>query len=98
MASTEDRVRPSAPRSILWHRRAIADLFNVSDWQTAARIDAEILYFAETGRGHVRRLRVESGPDELRLYTAPPWYVRFTYDRLTRTILVERVLRWRSPP
>ena len=34
-------------RRVLWHRRAIADLLNVADWQTAARIDAEVLYFAD---------------------------------------------------
>ena len=82
-------------RRVLWHRRAIADLLNVADWQTAARIDAEVLYFAESGCGTVRRVRSEDGPDELRLYAAPPYYVRFRYDRVTRTILVERVLRWR---
>jgi plasmid stabilization system protein ParE len=82
-------------RRVLWHRRAIADLLNVADWQTAARIDAEVLYFAESGRGTVRRVRSEDGPDELRLYAAPPYYVRFRYDRATRTILVERVLRSR---
>jgi hypothetical protein len=27
-------------RRVLWHRRAIADLLNVADWQTAAGIDA----------------------------------------------------------
>ena len=43
-------------RRVLWHRRAIADLVNVADWQTAARIDAEVLYFAESGRGTVRRV------------------------------------------
>ena len=83
-------------RRVLWHRRAIADLLNVADWQTAARIDAEVLYFAESGRGTVKRVRSENGPDELRLYAAPPYYARFRYDRATRTILVERVLRWRS--
>jgi hypothetical protein len=57
VVSTEERVKTYPPRTILWHRRAIADLLNVSDWQTAARIDAEVLYFAETGRGHVKRLR-----------------------------------------
>ena len=82
-------------RRVLWHRRAIADLLNVADWQTAARIDAEVLYFAESGLGTVRRVRSEDGPDELRLYAAPPYYVRFRYDRATRTVLVERVLRWR---
>ena len=87
-----------SPRTLLWHRRAIADLLDVPDWQTAARIDAEVLYFAETGRGSVKRIRNENGPDELRLYAAPPYYVRFTYDRFTRTILVERVLRLRPPP
>ena len=83
------------PRTILWHRRAIADLLNVPDWRIAARIDEEILHFAETGDGHIKRLRREDSADELRLYTAPPWFVRFTYNRTTRTILVERVLRWR---
>jgi hypothetical protein len=57
-------------RRVLWHRRAIADLLNVADWQTAARIDAEVLYFAESGRGTVRRVRSEDGPDELRLGAA----------------------------
>ena len=64
-------------RRVLWHRRAIADLLNVADWQTAARIDAEVLHFAESGRGTVKRVRSDDGPDELRLYAAPPYYVRF---------------------
>jgi hypothetical protein len=68
-------------RRVLWHRRAIADLLNVADWQTAARIDAEVLHFAESGRGTVRRVCSEDGPDELRLYAAPPYYVRFRYHR-----------------
>jgi hypothetical protein len=42
-------------RRVLWHRRAIADLLNVADWQTAARIDAEVLYFAESGLETLRR-------------------------------------------
>ena len=67
----------------------------MADWQTAARIDAGVLYFAESGRGTVRRVRSHDGPDELRLYAAPPYYVRFRYDRATRTIFIERELRWR---
>jgi hypothetical protein len=34
--------------------RAIADLLKFADWQTVARIDAEIFYFAETERGTVK--------------------------------------------
>ncbi len=69
MVATKDGMS----RRVLWHRRAIADLLNVADWPTAARIDAEVLYFAESGRGTVRRVRSEDGPDELRLYAAPPY-------------------------
>lgn len=93
MGAAKERVKPlPPPRTIFWHRRAIADLLNVPDWQTAARIAADVISFAETGYGEVKRVRREDAPDELRLYSGR-WYVRFTYDRVTRSILIERVLR-----
>lgn len=73
-----------------WHVVARRDLLNMP-WRTAARIDAAVMLFAETGRGDVRQL---APPDPRRLVLSVRGASALLYlDLERRTILIGRVLR-----
>jgi mRNA-degrading endonuclease RelE of RelBE toxin-antitoxin system len=55
-------------------------------WRSAARVAREVLHFAETGEGDVRRVP-DATEAPLRLRVAP-YLVRFALDKTTRTLTV----------
>jgi mRNA-degrading endonuclease RelE of RelBE toxin-antitoxin system len=71
--------------SVVWTRPAERMLLSLP-WRSAARVAREVLHFAETGEGDVRRLP-EATEAPLRLRVAP-YLVRFSSDRITRTLTI----------
>lgn len=63
-------------------------------WRDAARVDAAVQHFAETGEGEIVRLRTDDAVT-LRLRVAPHG-VRFTLDRFDGVLTVWSV--YRLPP
>jgi mRNA interferase RelE/StbE len=63
-------------KKIVWSERARADIRRL-DRDTAMRIFAALLHFAETGEGDIKKLQGESG--ELRLRVGD-YRVRFTEE------------------
>jgi mRNA interferase RelE/StbE len=61
-------------KKIVWSERASADICRL-DRDTAMRISAALLRFAETGEGDIKKLHGESGELRLRVGDYP---VRFT--------------------
>lgn len=70
---------------IRWAIPAVRTLMRLP-WRDAARVDAAIQGFAETGQGDVVRLRVDDAVT-LRLRVKPYW-VRFTLDRYEGVLTV----------
>jgi hypothetical protein len=60
-------------------------------WRSAARVAREMLHFAETGEGDLRRVRdATEAPLRLRV---TPYLVRFSLDKATCTLTVWSVTR-----
>lgn len=78
--------------TIRWHVLAERDFYDLPHWQTAERIDTAILRFASSAEGDVRRVDTPSGK-EFRLLV-PPYFVRISRDRASRTIHVWRIVRY----
>ena len=73
-----------------WHPVPRRDLLNIP-WRAAARIDAAVMLYAETGRGTLKQI---APPDERRLLLTVPGAAALLYlDVRTRTILIGRVFR-----
>lgn len=51
-------------RRLEWHPVASRDLLSI-DWRLAARVDAAVMEFAETGKGDIER--IGSDPRKIRL-------------------------------
>ena len=78
--------------SVRWHRLAERDFYNIPNWETAARIDAAVQRLATTGEGPLRRMETEQGTEHRLL--VPPYLIRISRDRTTRTLHVWRIVRY----
>lgn len=79
------------PWNLTWSSQAEADLRNLH-WETAGKLDAALIRFAEAGEGTLRKFVVGD-----RVWSALllwPYAALVTRDKETRTILVWRVVRY----
>jgi hypothetical protein len=76
--------------AVEWSFLGERDLLDLP-WRSAARIAREVLHFAETGEGLVRRVK-DATDAPFRLVVAP-YEVRFSVDREARLLVVWRVFK-----
>ena len=77
---------------VRWHRLAERDFYELPHWRTAERIDEAVQRFASSGVGELRRIETAQGIEHRLL--VPPYFVRLSRDRATRTIHVWRIARY----
>lgn len=77
---------------VRWHVLAERDFYEVPHWQTAERIDTAVQRFATTGEGDLRHIQTTFGVEHRLL--VPPYFVRVSRDRATRTLHVWRIVRY----
>jgi hypothetical protein len=78
--------------SVRWHLLAERDFHDIPHWETAARIDAAVQLLAATGEGPLRRIETPHGAEHRLL--VPPYFVRVSRDRGSRTLHVWRIVRY----
>jgi hypothetical protein len=78
--------------TVRWHRLAERDFYDLPHWQTAERIDGALQRFATSGEGDLRRVDTALGIEHRLL--VPPYFVRISHDRPTRTLHVWRIVRY----
>lgn len=78
-------------RTLDWYPQAVDELLAIPSTQDAAEVDRALQSFAATGRGFLRRIENEDGPDELWLYTSTRY--RAAVQPGPERVLVLRIAR-----